>query len=104
MSRNAMNARTLTDRELWELVRSAHAVLNGCNGEDWKQRTEDAVERLRGAVEKNCHLGATTWCWRKSIEWYAGQILDIVDERKWFAVNSWINCVDKFAPEPPNGI
>lgn len=33
------------------------------------------------------------------IEWYAGQLLDIVDGEGWFAMNSWLNCVDKFCPE-----
>ncbi len=30
--------------------------------------------------------------------WYAGQILNIVEKKSWFAMNSVLNCVDKFAP------
>lgn len=35
----------------------------------------------------------------RCIEWYAGQLLDIVDHEAWFAMNSFINCLDKFCPE-----
>ena len=33
------------------------------------------------------------------VEWYAGQILDICDNRQWFAMNSIINSLDRFVPE-----
>jgi hypothetical protein len=32
------------------------------------------------------------------VEWYAGQLLDIYDNKTWFAMNSFINCLDKFCP------
>jgi hypothetical protein len=37
---------------------------------------------------------------RHGLLWYAGEIIGIVEEEAWFAVNSWINCADKFAPLP----
>lgn len=33
------------------------------------------------------------------VAWFAGQFLDIVESEAWFAVNSWLNCVDRFCPE-----
>lgn len=50
-----------------------------------------------GAV-RNQHLGKTDMTPDETVEWYAGQILDVLEERAWFAVNSVINCVDKFCP------
>lgn len=32
-------------------------------------------------------------------EWYAGQAIDVLESGAWFAVNSLINCLDKFCPE-----
>jgi hypothetical protein len=56
------------------------------------------VEPLRALVQPNVHVGRKDLSPEETVEWYAGQILDIVDTEKWFAVNSLINCVDKFAP------
>lgn len=33
------------------------------------------------------------------VAWYAGQLLDVLESKSLFAVNSIINCVDKFCPE-----
>ncbi len=62
------------------------------------------VEPLRGLVEPNVHLGRNDLNPDECVEWYAGQLLDIVDTEKWFAVNSWLNCVDKFAPAPTGSV
>lgn len=35
----------------------------------------------------------------ETLEWYAGEFVDIVEREAWFAVNSWLNAVDKYAPE-----
>lgn len=37
----------------------------------------------------------------QAVEWYAGQGVSLVDNEAWFAINSWLNCLDKFAPEKP---
>lgn len=42
----------------------------------------------KGAEMKDCRL--------MRMEWFAGQLIDIVESKSWFAVNSWLNCVDKF--------
>ena len=33
---------------------------------------------------------------RTTLLWYAGQLVDIVDTKSWFAMNSIINCCEKF--------
>ena len=53
-------------------------------------------------LEANCHQGKPSEFFTNeelTIEWYAGQLLDIVDNQNWFAMNSFINCLDKFCPE-----
>jgi len=34
-----------------------------------------------------------------AIDWYAGQIIKIIDERAWHGINSLINTCDMFAPK-----
>ena len=34
-----------------------------------------------------------------TIEWYLGQGIQIVESEAWFAMNSWLNCIEKFIPE-----
>lgn len=64
------------------------------------------VEPLRGALAASglapgCHVGRTEWTPEQRVEWYAGQVVYTVDERAWFAINSIVNCLDKFCPEVP---
>lgn len=50
-----------------------------------------------------CHVtnaGAASLTAEQIVEWYAGQFIALVDAGAWFAMNSWLNCVDKFAPVP----
>lgn len=74
---------------------------------------EETVAPLRSALAERglaprCHVGAeppliegrSSLTPDMTVEWYAGQLLDIVDKKAWFAMNSLINCVDKFCPEP----
>lgn len=35
---------------------------------------------------------------RLTLEWFGGQILDVIESESLFAINSLINCVDQFAP------
>lgn len=58
----------------------------------------ELVKPLREAVSPNVHVGRTDLTPEETVEWYAGQLLDIVDQRMWFAMNSLLNCVDKFVP------
>lgn len=55
------------------------------------------VEPLRGFVRPGVHEG-TKPTGDAVVEWYAGQLLQIVDAESWFAMNSLLNCVDRFVP------
>lgn len=60
------------------------------------------IEKLRelGAV-RGIHQGRTDLEGKPEeiVEWYAGQLLDVLENKAFFAVNSIINCLDKFVPE-----
>lgn len=62
----------------------------------------DLVQPLRDAgIEPNMKVGLEQEAYeegRTRMEWYAGQILDVVDSKSWLAVNSIVNCVDRFCP------
>jgi len=52
----------------------------------------------------NCHVGgdfSKDVDGEMTLEWYAGALVDIYDNKAWYAMNSWINCVDKFAQKKP---
>jgi hypothetical protein len=51
-----------------------------------------------GGVVRNIHVGGKNLGKLETLEWYGGQIVDVLENKSWFAVNSLINCVDKFAP------
>lgn len=63
-----------------------------------------AAETIREALAErglgpNCHLGdAGDEGSDRCVEWYAGQFLDIVDNKAWLAMNSLLNCCEKFCP------
>lgn len=63
------------------------------------QRSIESLKAI-GAV-RNQHVGRTGMepGSDECAEWYAGQVLNVLEGESWFAVNSIINCVDKFAPE-----
>lgn len=45
----------------------------------------------------NAHLGYNgEWTPRRTMEWYAGQLLSIVENESWFAMNSLVNSCEKF--------
>jgi hypothetical protein len=64
------------------------------------RQAKDAAEdfSLRGLVA-GVHVGKNDMTPREVMEWYGGQLIDIVDNNFWFAMNSFVNCVDKFCPE-----
>ena len=83
--------RTYSDAELTQIIRDVIANLENTN----EAGALAAVEPLRLVPTRPPGPCTTP---REVLEWYAGQILDIVDNDRWFAVNSLINCCDKFAP------
>jgi hypothetical protein len=91
-----------------EVVRSCVDTLDKCDaslsGPDLERVASSALEPMRTALAErgqkpNCHVGKKNLTEEEELEWYAGQGLDIIDSKAWHAVNSWINCKDKFAPK-----
>lgn len=57
------------------------------------------AERLRPLLPPGRpHVGKTSMKPEEGVEWYAGEFVNIVDNELWFAMNSFINCLDKFCP------
>jgi len=78
----------------WKVVKTLEAfdVKDNRPAED----AIDVVAPLREFVAPGIHVGNTGIEGEAIIEWYAGQILDIVDSKAWYAMNSILNCADKF--------
>ena len=51
--------------------------------------------------KKDAHLGKNPSDFTDTmiLEWYLGQGITIVDKCAWFAMNSWLNCIEKYVPE-----
>ncbi len=45
-----------------------------------------------------CHRGVKNMTPDQTLEWFAGEFVDIVESETWHAMNSWLNSVDRFAP------
>lgn len=59
-------------------------------------------ELKKRGLGPGCHVGATPEFLLEgdhTVEWYAGQLLSIVDSGSWLAMNSYINSLDIFCPE-----
>lgn len=50
-------------------------------------------------ITANMHVGGSNFDPRKTVEWYAGALVDMVDSNSLFGMNAWCNTVDKFAKE-----
>lgn len=65
-------------------------------------KASDIVKPLRDlGITPNMHVGKPKEFFddnQHTLEWYAGAIVGIVDDQAWFAVNSWLNSLDKFCP------
>lgn len=86
--------------ELHSAIRRAIKALDSCTIGDMNG-VDTAHQILKDAnVQVNIHLGRNDLSDQpvETMEWYAGQILDVIENKAWFAVNSIINCVDKFCP------
>lgn len=91
-------ATTLTDAELTTLVRETAATVETSG----HVRAEKLAAMLKArGVKRGVHVGKKDMTPREILEWYIGQFLDIVETESWISMNSWLNCVDKFAPELP---
>ncbi len=93
----------LSNEDLAGLIRCVSSTLDYGHTGDIRA----IVHPLRDHVEPCCHLGrgadmdGSEAGFRLQLEWYAGQLLSMVDEQQWEGINSWINCTEKFTT--PNG-
>jgi hypothetical protein len=89
---------TISLDDLVALVRKASAEIESGS----VQSLEASLAPLREHVKPGCHVGrgkemdATDEGFRLQVEWYAGQLLSMVDNREFAGINSWLNCTDKF--------
>ena len=96
-----MDNRQIDRQSLREVVRCTISLLDASD----ENTAAQAVGKLRLmyaselGLPPRVHEGRRDMDENETIEWFAGQILDVVDSRAWFAVNSLINCCDKFCPE-----
>lgn len=89
-------------RELTAIVRTTVNAVENVGPSSVKQLVEPVREALTArGLYANCRMGCTAEKPEHIVEWYAGQLLDIVDNEAWFAMNSLINALDRFAPELP---
>lgn len=82
-------------QELAELIRTVAKNIESAS----PNNVSLLIQPIRDfGIESNVHLGRKDMLPKslEELEWFAGQLLDIVEHKSWFAVNSWINCVDKF--------
>lgn len=77
------------------------SLINNLAG-DGPEQGSDYIQALKDlGVVANTNVGRTDMqdgddeC----VKWYAGQLLEILESKDYFAVNSIINCLDKFCPE-----
>jgi len=91
----------MNNKELTVLIRDVADKLDKSD----ETTASKVVQPLRDAgIIPKCHEGENDKMTNTPegrliiLEWYSGQILSIIDQKSWFAVNSWINCLDKFAP------
>lgn len=89
----------MNDEELAQLIRDVSAALDK---HDNKADFDDIVMPLRAVTCPDAHVGrgadmdSSDSGYRLQLEWFAGQLLSMVDEKQWHSINSWINCTEKF--------
>jgi len=84
--------------ELRRVLREQAVILE--KGDTVHAKAAAEILRANGAVSR-CNMGSKEMSEGDDacVAWFAGQFLEIVEENAWFAVNSWLNCVDRFCPE-----
>ena len=93
----------MTNKERTDSIR---AVVEPLTKAQNPEETIEIVKPLREWTTTNANVGRGEEMEGESeeavqlrLEWYAGAVLGIVDEKAWYAMNSWLNNVDTFAPK-----
>jgi len=90
----------MTDAELAALLQRVAGAIDVAG----PREVPALVQPLRDAgLTPDMHTegGAREMTNRETLEWYGGAILGIVEQEAWFAVNSWLNCCEKFTGGNP---
>lgn len=88
----------ITNEALASLIRDVSAKVD----DGGPSNIAALVQPLRAVSCPNAHIGRgadmdhTDAGFRLQLEWFAGQLLALVDAKYWFAINSWLNLTDKF--------
>jgi hypothetical protein len=96
--------RAVTSDPAAELAREVRRIVKAID-EDPPDDVQELVAPLRArGIEPHVHVGrpggSEAVTPELTVEWYAGQLLAIVDEGAWFAMDSLICALDKFVPDP----
>lgn len=94
------NFSEMTDAEMSNFV---NQQLNIVGNGDIPEATAcaDLFEKMGGVSGihvRNAGEPKMEFTTRQTLEWYVGQFIDIVENRSWFAINSFVNAIDKFSP------
>lgn len=87
----------MNNDQLVALIAETAAAINDTTTDLDKHTAE-----LREHIKPNCHVGRgadmndSDAGYRLQLEWYAGQLLEMLDKKHYQCINSWLNCVDKF--------
>jgi len=80
------------------VVRECITDLNSCStGHEVKIGKVIVKLKTAGAI-RNIHVGKKDFTPEETLEWYAGQILDVLESGELHCVNSIANAVDSFIP------
>lgn len=92
----------LSNKELTNVIRDAASRIE----KGYVTELHAAIKRFKDlGIHAQMHAGRGSEMdssengTRLKLEWFAGSLVDIADQNGLFAVNSWLNCVDRFAPE-----
>lgn len=99
MSRRPKHVVEMSNAELSEFIQGyMKAVDEG--GKDEMEAAAKAFGEI--GIEAGCLTGvkAEDFTPKMTMVWYAGQIMQITNDKAWFCVNSLINCLDKFVVQP----
>ncbi len=86
-------------KELTKIIRDQISILDNMNSTN---NVGEVVNTLKSAgFISDQHVGDSEESFDdlKRVEWYGGQIISCLEAKAFFAINSIINCRDKFAPE-----
>lgn len=95
----------MSNEDLAQMIRDVSAAVDNCN----QDTVVETVKALREHITPNCHEGCgaqmdgTDTGYKLQLEWFAGQLLAMVDKKQWFGINTWINCTSKFTTRAAGG-